>query len=235
MTIVSIHQPNFVPWIGYFYKIVNCDVFVFLDNVQYTKNSFINRNKIKTPQRDRWLTVPVSFKFGQLINEVKINNNVQWRKKNLRTIEINYKKAPHYDAIYDLLKSACFRNEWELLTDLNIKLINTICQFLDLRVKTIRASTLGFNTSSTDLLIKIIKKLDGKIYLSGKGGANYQDEEKFKQNGISLLYTDFIGPIYPQLYGDFIPNLSIIDLLFNCGSESIKYISQKKRDAYEAI
>ncbi len=235
MTIVSIHQPNFVPWIGYFYKIVNCDVFVFLDNVQYTKNSFINRNKIKTPQRDRWLTVPVSFKFGQLINEVKINNNIQWRKKNLRTIEINYKKAPHFDAIYDLLKSACFRNQWELLTDLNIKLIDTICQFLDLRVKTIRASTLGFNTSSTDLLIKIIEKLNGKTYLSGKGGANYQDEEKFKQNGISLLYTDFIGPIYPQLYGDFIPNLSIIDLLFNCGKESLKYVLQEREDNDEAI
>ncbi len=120
--IVAIHQPNFWPWIAYFYKILRCDTFVFLDNVQYTKNSFINRNKIKTSQGYIWLTVPVSFNFGQKILEVKINNNTDWRKKHLKTLELNYKKAIFFEEIYEIIKEVYYKEEWLYLIDLNIDL-----------------------------------------------------------------------------------------------------------------
>jgi len=225
--IVAIHQPNFLPWIGYFYKMYKSDIFVFLDNVQFSKNSYQNRVKIKTSQGAQWLTLPVFHKFGQLTKDVRINNNEKWKEKHLKTIELNYKKAPYFNQIYDLLVKVYTNNKWELMTDFNIELITAICNFLDIKTKTIRASSLNTSGSATELLIDIVKKVGGDIYLSGKGGMKYQDENRFKEESITLIYTNFKHPVYPQLWGEFIEGLSIIDLLFNCGEESIYIISRE--------
>ncbi|HOC02761.1 MAG TPA: WbqC family protein [bacterium] len=224
--IIGIHQPNFLPWLGYFYKITKSDIFVLLDNVQYTKNSFINRNKIKTSQGDHWLTVPVSFKFGDLIKDVTIDNNIDWRKKHLKTFELNYKKAPHFDEIYNFLERVYYKKEWIFLADFNIELIVEICCFLDMNKKFIKASSLNILGKSTDLLINIVKNLNGDIYLSGKGGQQYQDESKFNKENIKLIYSDFKHPVYRQLWGEFIENLSIIDILFNLGKESKIFLTK---------
>ncbi len=226
--IVAIHQPNFLPWIGYFYKILKCDTFVFLDNVQYTKNSFINRNKIKTSQGELWLTVPVTFSFGQKILEVRINNNSDWRKKHLKTFELNYKKASFFEEIYEMIKNVYYEDDWLYLADLNIALILTISDYLGIKRKFIKASELEAEGKSTELLISIVKKLNGDVYLSGFGGAKYQEETAFEESGIKLLYYDFQHPIYKQLWGDFIPNLSVIDLLFNCGKDSVNMVRGAK-------
>lgn len=222
--IVAIHQPNFLPWIGYFYKILKCDIFVFLDNVQYTKNSFINRNKIKTSQGEMWLTVPVSFDFGQKILEVKINNNSDWKEKHIKTLELNYKKAPFFKEIYEMIKGIYNEKKWTYLVDLNITLILEICNYLDIRRKFIRASDLEVEGKSTELLISIVKKLGGDMYLSGFGGAKYQEEELFEKSNIKLQYYNFKHPIYNQLWGEFISNLSILDLLFNYGKSTLDII-----------
>lgn len=224
--IIGIHQPNFLPWLGYLYKIWKSDIFVFLDNVQYTKNSFINRNKIKTSLGSMWLTIPVSFKFGDLIKEVRISDKVDWRKKHLKTLEMNYKKARYFSEVFKLIKSVYYLKKWNYLIDLNIEIIKNISTFMNLDTKYIKASALNLEGESTELLVSIIKKLKGNIYLSGFGGKKYQEEELFKKNGIILVYYDFIHPFYEQLWGNFIPNLSIIDLVFNYGSKSIDIFSQ---------
>lgn len=229
---VAIHQPNFLPWLGYFYKMAQCDVFVLLDNVQYTKNSFINRNRIKTPQEVMWLTVPVKIKgrFGQLINNVEIDNTVDWRRKHLGTLETNYRKAKFFEPIFQSLKTIYFMGDWNNLCELNIRLLEWTLSLLKLEKKLIRASDLNVEGESTQLLINIVKKLGGNIYLSGFGGAKYQEEELFKKAGVALTYYSFEHPVYPQLWVGFVPNLSIIDLLFNCGPESLKVFLNNKED-----
>jgi len=222
--IVAIHQPNFLPWIGYFYKIAKSDIFVFLDNVQYTKNSFINRNKIKTPQSAMWLTVPVSFNFGQLINEVKINNEINWREKHIRTLEMNYKRANFFEDVFEIIKKIYYLKNWQNLSDFNISLTKTIASYLGLDKPFVKSSALGIKGKSTELLIQIVKKVGGNVYLSGFGGAKYQEEGLFKNEGIKLVYYNFTHPIYKQLWNGFIANLSIVDLLFNAGHTSIEVI-----------
>jgi hypothetical protein len=221
---VAIHQPNFLPWIGYFYKIAKSDIFVFLDNVQYVKNSFVNRNKVKTPQDAIWLTVPVSFKFGELINEVKINNQIPWREKHLKTFEMNYKRADFFEDVFEIIKGIYCSRDWQNLSDLNMSLTEAIARYLGLNTSFVRSSTLGVQAKSTELLIQIVKKVGGDIYLSGFGGVKYQEETEFAKAGIKLMYTDFNHPVYKQLWGDFIPDLSIVDLMFNMGSKAFELI-----------
>lgn len=224
--IVAIHQPNFLPWLGYFYKLAKCDVFVLLDNVQYTKNSFINRNGIKTPQGAMWLTVPVKMKgrFGQLIKDVEINNTIDWRGKHMGSLEANYKKAGFFEQIFQDLKTIYYIDDWNNLCKLNIQLLEWVLPILKWEKELVRASELGVQGESTRLLVNIVKELGGDVYLSGFGGAKYQEEELFKEAGIRLGYYEFEHPVYPQLWSDFVPNLSIIDLLFNCGPESLDVI-----------
>jgi hypothetical protein len=224
--IVAIHQPNFLPWLGYFYKIVRSDVFVILDNVQYTKNSYINRNKIKTPNGEAWLTVPVitEGRFGQLIKDTKINNAVDWRKKHMGSLRVNYGRAPSFDFLFKDLESIYYEKEWQSLCGFNIRLIRWAAAQLGSKTHLVLASELGVEGKGTELLINILKKVGGSAYLSGFGGSKYQDETAFEQHGIKLMYSDFRHPIYPQLWGDFVPNLSIVDLMFNCGPESLGVI-----------
>ena len=228
--IVGIHQPNFLPWLGYFYKIAKSDVFVLLDNVQYTKNSFINRNRIKTSQGAMWLTVPVRIKgrFGQLIKDVEINDTVDWQKKHLGTLGANYGKARFFEAIFQGLKTIYYADDWSNLCELNVRLLEWVLSLLKLEKRIVRASDLNVKGESTRLLVSIVKAVGGDVYLSGFGGAKYQEEELFKQEGIELQYYEFNHPVYPQLWSDFVPNLSIIDLLFNCGPESLDIILRGK-------
>ena len=227
--IVGIHQPNYLPWLGYFYKVAQSDVFVFLDNVQYSKNSIINRNKIKTPKGAAWLTVGVLAKgrFGQLINEVEINNATSWSHVHEKSISQNYSKTPYFKKYNDFL-AAIYHRRWEKLVDLNEALIELNCDLLGIKsVKFIRASELNVSGQSTELLINICKAVGGDTYLSGFGGKEYMDENAFAQAGISLRYYDFEHPTYNQLWGEFIPDLSIIDLLFNEGERSMEVLLRR--------
>jgi len=232
--IVAIHQPNFLPWLGYFYKISQCDVFVLLDNVQYTKNSFINRNRIKTPQGELWLTVPVKIKgrFGQLIKDVEIDNGPNWRTKHMKTLEMNYRRVKFFDQVFQKVRAAYYANDWGNLSQFNTRLLECVLSLLKLEVQLVRASELDVEGASTKLLINICKVLSADTYLSGFGGVKYQEEELFKEAGIALRYYGFDHSVYPQLWGEFIPNLSIIDLLFNCGLESLNIILRSKDDSH---
>ncbi len=215
--IASIHQPNYLPWLGYFHKIANSDIFIFLDNVPYSKNNFINRNKIKTQHGETWMTVSVLTKgyYGQLINEVKINNKIPWSKIHWKTIEANYSRAAYFKDYKHLFESI-YEKKWESLASLNETLIKLICDILGINnIKFIRASELNVSGKNTELLINICKAVGADTYFSGSGGKKYLDEGMFEKEGMILKYSEFQQPVYNQLWGDFIPNLSVIDLIFN--------------------
>jgi hypothetical protein len=218
-----------LPWIGYFDKIDQSDIFCFLDNVQFKKNEWQNRNRIKTHQGWQWLTVPVIQRFPQNINEVRINNRVNWRRKHLAALKIHYGKAPYFNNYIDLFETAYAKN-WDHLAQLNIYLVQQICKILDIgRKPMVLASHLSPGSDPTGRLIDIVQSLKGDTYLAGRGGANYMRRSEFDNRNIEVVFQHFVPPAYPQCYGRFQPNLSIIDLLFNCGPESIRLIRCNRR------
>jgi hypothetical protein len=228
--IVAVHQPQYLPWLGYFDKINQADVFCFLDNVQYKKNEWQNRNRIKTSQGWQWVTVPVFYRFPQKIDEVTINNAVNWRRKHFQALITNYTKAPYFQEYINFFEDTYSRN-WERLSDLNIYLVEKLCEKLNIQPgATALASKLSLREDPTDRLIDICLSLGGDTYLSGQAGLNYMHLERFKENGIKVLVQDFKHPEYPQCYGDFITHLSVVDLLFNYGSDSLQIL--KKAASY---
>jgi hypothetical protein len=216
--VVSIHQPNYIPWIGYFYKIHKSDIFVFLDDVQYIRKGYINRNRIKTHQGVSWLTIPVENKgnYGCNINEMKIRNDMNWKENHLRNIEMNYKKSDYFNDFYSVFKD-CLNKNYDNLSELNIGIIKTICRLFDIKTEIILSSELDIKETSTERIISICKLIGANKYLSGSGGSKYQDGKMFEDNSIQLVYSDFKEKQYKQLWGDFTGSLSVIDYIFNCG------------------
>lgn len=220
--IISIHQPNFIPWIGYFFKIYKSDVFVILDNVQFTKNGFTNRNRIKTPQGENWLTLPViqSGKFGQNITDCVIFNKQQHAKKIITSVMSNYRKAKFFDNYYDNF-SKILNDSDDNLCRLNISLIKWILKELEIQTKIVTATELqNINGESTERLVSICKNLGATHYLAGLGAKKYQEDELFTKENIEIINTPFKYPVYEQLWGEFVPSLSVIDVMFNCGPET---------------
>lgn len=223
--IVAIHQPNFFPWIGYFYKIYKSDVFVLLDDVQYTKNSFINRNRIKVPLGEQWLTVPVlhSGNFGQKINQVEVQNPSRSYLKIKSTIRMNYSKAPYFSEVFSIIEPLL---EGESnLSLLNESIIRAIANYLKLPARIIKSGEMnGIEGDSSERLVNICLSLGATEYLAGFGSTKYQDNDMFAAKGIKTSVYGFRHPVYSQLWGEFVPNLSFLDLLFNNGPESFKYL-----------
>lgn len=222
---VAIHQPNFIPWLGFFYKIKHCDIFVLLDDVQYTKNSLINRNKIKTTQGEQWVTMPVlhSGSFGQCINETRLLMSEKHYLKFLRSLQMNYSKAPFYEEIITLLSIDDF--SCDILSSFNESLIRIIARYLEIQTLIIKSSDLeGIEGCSTNRLISICKHLGADKYLAGLGSRNYQDDSLFLEAGIDPIISSFSYPLYEQLHGSFLPNLSIVDVLMNNGKRTLQFI-----------
>lgn len=221
---MAMHQANYIPWAGYFYKIATCDVFVYLDCVQYPRgSSFSARNSIKTPNGSTFLTIPVSIPKGQqgkaLYTDITFSGD-QWMDKHKKTLSLNYKKAPHFEEIFQLYEKVV--NSEHTLIDLNIALIEEFIGYLEIKTERKKLSDiLSSFGQKTDLIIDICKALSSDNYLSGTGGGKeYNDEKKLNENGIKLTYSNFQHPQYKQLWNAFMPNLSIMDLLFNHGKKS---------------
>ncbi len=226
--IVAIHQPQYMAWTGYFDKMDKADVFVFLDTVQFKKNEYQNRNLIKGPGGARWLTVPVIHSFGQTIREVRINDGVDWRKKHLMGVTSCYGRAPFFGDYIGYVEQL-IGGPGAGLSDLNIACITLIARLLGIETRLVTASDLGEVPGERDRrLLEIVRRLGGDTYLSGEGGKGYIDADVFREANIELLFQKFTSPEYPQLFGDFVPNLSTIDLLFNVGQRAIDYIRGKK-------
>jgi len=226
MTVVAIHQPQYLPWLGYFDKIYRCDVFCLLDTVQYKKNEFQNRNRIKTTDGWQWLTVPVTYRFPQRIEEVGVNQTVDWQRKHLQALKTNYSKAPFFEIYFGRFEEL-YQHSYEFLVQVNVACIKSLMKLLGLERKLVLASSLPVETEDPTLrLVEICKKLGGDFYLSGRDGANYMDIDMFAGHQIDILFQDFQHPQYPQCFGPFEPNMSVVDLLFNCGQESLAIMSE---------
>ena len=224
MTVVAIHQPQFLPWLGYFDKLDRSDVFCLLDTVQYKKNEFQNRNRIKTADGWQWLTVPVTYRFPQRIYEVGVNQTVDWQRKHLQALKTNYRKAPFFDAYIGKFEKF-YQQPYELLAEVNVACIKLLMDLLGLKSKVVLSSSLKVETEDPTLrLVEICQTLEGNTYLSGRDGAKYMDLDTFRSHRIEITFQDFYHPEYPQCYGPFEPNLSVVDLLFNCGPESLNII-----------
>jgi hypothetical protein len=224
MRIVSIHQPNYLPWLAYFHKIAIADTFVILDNVPFEKNSFINRNQIKTAQEWSWLTVPVltKGKFGSLICDVEVNNKVNWRKKHRESIFQNYTRAAYFKSYAPFFEEV-YAREWKLLSELNNRFILYVAKALGLNTMILVASQdlPKVDGRKGELILNICKSLGADVYFSGRMGRDYLNTSLFSEKGIQVHFQDYLHPDYTQLNQPFAPNLSIIDLLFNYGNGSL--------------
>jgi hypothetical protein len=221
----AIHQPQYLPWTGYLDKMDRADVFVLLDDVQYKKNEWQNRNRIRNAEGWQWITVPVLYEFGQKLNDVSINNKDNWREKHLKSIETNYSHAAHFDEYMPFFRKQ-YSYEWEKLVDINVRFIEFLADALGITTEIVRSSSLGIGTEKTQRLIDICKAVGADEYLSGAGGCDYLEEEKFADAGIGLEYQKYAAKPYEQVYNGFYPDLSAVDLLFCCGKKSINIIRE---------
>ena len=219
---VSIHQPNYAPWCGYFAKIRTADVFVFLDDVQMSKGSYTSRCQIRNGAEVQWLSVPVRFHLGDLINQVQCGSAV-WPRKHLQTLQMVYGRCPYFADIMDLITPA-YESAGASLSSFNMQLVRRLADYLGLERRFEVAGRLAVEQTSDDRLVSIVKSLGGTRYISGKGGVNYQDPEKFRQAGIELDVRSYHPVPYPQIHGEFIGGLSILDALFHVGREATELL-----------
>ncbi len=225
--IAAIHQPQYLPYLGFYDKIARADVFIALDNVQFQKNGLQNRNKIKTRDGWQWLTVPVAHQHDTKISEVKISDPAKWGKKHWGSLQANYGKAPHFGLCADALKPI-YAAEWTLLCPLVLELIRVTRDLLRISTPTVLASTLPSEGDASSRLISLCKAVGADTYLSGPGGRNYMDLAEFERANIRVLWQDFVHPEYPQVFpeGGFQPNLSVVDALFCAGRAAGDWIGR---------
>ena len=216
--IVSINQPAYLPWLGYFHRIAVSDLHISLNDVEISHGSFANRNKVMTANGPTWLTVPVLTKRGQslTINEVAIATDKKWRRKHWRTIEQSYAGAPHFQQHAGFWEEI-FVREWELLEDLTEHTTAQQLQVLGIDTPISRSSEIGVEGIKSDLILNLCSEVEADIYLSGPLGRDYLDEGMFEERGIRVLYQEYAHPTYPQASDEFVSHLAAIDALFNCG------------------
>jgi len=222
MICVAGHQPNLYPYGGFFAKVAAVDKFVIVDNTQYVRKEFHNRNRFKLQDgQAHWLSIPVKHtgRFGQAINEVEIDLNQNWAKKHQRTLSVNYKKAPYFELYFPEFEELLGRG-WARLADFNLAIIRRCLALLVIDTPVLLASEEGIAGKASELIVDICRKTGADAYLHGKHSRDYVDFELMAKAGVCSFIQDFSAVEYPQTNGPFMANLSVLDLLFNCGPES---------------
>jgi len=224
---IAILQPSYIPWKGVFDLINKVDVFVFYDDVQYTVKDWRNRNKIKTPNGELWLTVPVIHKGrrNQLIKDAEIDNTTNWQLSHYKSIVANYKKAPFFQDFHFLLEEFYLKNKWTFISEFDIYVIKRIAEILGIVVEWYKSSELECDGGKEGgKVIKICEKLNCDYFINGPASRGFMDEELFNNKNIRLDYMDYDYREYSQLYPPFNHYVSILDLLFNCSLEDVKQL-----------
>jgi hypothetical protein len=222
MTRVAIMQPTYLPWIGYFGLMNSVELFIFLDSVQFTKRSWQQRNQIKNANGSQWLSVPVITKGrrDQKIHEVMIDPTANFGADHRKAIEYNYRKSPYFDVIAPELFSILDKPH-QSLSNLNIELTLMLKQLLGIETPTLRSSEMNGEGYKADLLLSLCQEVNAEEYISPPGSQGYLDEsDAFIEANIPIKYFDFHHPEYSQLFGEFLPYMSVIDLLFNEGNNA---------------
>ncbi len=220
---VVIHQPDFMPYLGFFHRLLNSNLFVVLDNVQFLRRGWHHRDKLKTPQGDCWFTLGlVKSSQDTKINDILLSDD-NWKEKHLNLFKQNYKKAKYFNEIFPLIKEL-YSSEFEKMIDFNMASITMFMELFDIKIEMDYSSRYNIETKANNLLVDILKKVNATHYLSGVGAMDYFDPIPYDRANIEVLWQDFTHPVYPQLHGEFIPYLSSIDLFFNCGIERSREI-----------
>lgn len=217
--VAVIHQPDFLPYLGFFHRLLHADIFVILDHVQFVSSSrgWTHRDKIKTSRGAQWLTVAVEkCPRDTPINEVRLSKQVNWRQANLNLLMENYRRAPHFDEIFTHVETL-YASAQERLVDFNLRSIELLMELLGIDIKTVLSSDLSPVGRKNELLLNLLGKIGATTYLSGVGAKDYLDPELFSRSGIEVIWQQFQHPVYPQIHGEFLSYLSSLDLLFNCG------------------
>lgn len=226
---VAIHQPQYLPWLGHFAKLAAADCWIFLDTVQYEKNGWQNRNRVKTPRGAQWLTVPVQAPLGTLIRDVVIDGAQPWGRKHSQALRVNYARAPHFARYFPDLERLLSR-PWRLLADLNVEVTRFLGEALGCSPRMVRASELpAGRTDPTARLLDLCRAAGADTYLAGQEGARYLALDQFQAGRIAVLGQEYQHPTYAQLHGDFLPFLSVVDLLLNHGESSLQILRQGDR------
>ncbi len=222
---IAIMQPGYLPWLGFFELMYHCDLFVFLDDVQYTKRDWRNRNRIRTCNGWQWLTVPVfnRNKRGQQIRDVQINNHGNWQKQHFKALQIHYSKSRFSSLLLPEFKNI-YSKQWDKLLDLNVELILLLAETLLIKTPWVFSSELNIKSKKSERILEICKLLNADELYDSKAASDFLDLSLFEKEEISVKFQDFEHPVYNQVYKPFIPYMSVIDLLFNYGEEGLRII-----------
>jgi len=227
MKSVAIVQSNYIPWKGYFDMIASVDEFILYDDMQYTRRDWRNRNQIKTPQGVQWLTVPVQVKgrYDQKIRDTEIDPSADWARTHWRTLEQNYRRAPHFGEVARWVEPLYCDAAYENLSQLNRIFIEAICAYLGIETRISNSWDYELTDGKTERLADLCAQAGGTEYVSGPSAKDYVNEAVFADRGIRLTWFDYAGYVeYPQLWGEFTHGVSILDLLFNCGADARCYM-----------
>jgi len=221
----AVIQSNYLPWKGYFDIIHDVEVFVFYDDVQFTKNDCRNRNKIKTDKGASWLTIPVGKDINRLICEVELSTH-EWQSQHWGLLNQWYSKAPYFNLYKEFFKDFYLGKNWKSLSELNQYLISKISKdFLGLQTKFIDSRLFNLKGVREERLLKLLEKVEAQHYVTGPAARNYLEPAHFAQNGMTLEFKDYSSYVeYPQLHPPFVHEVSIVDLLFNCGPQTAEFI-----------
>lgn len=215
---IAIMQPGYLPWLGFFELMHNCDVFVLFDDVQYTKKDWRSRNRIRTKDGWMWLSVPIQTKHNrcQMISEARIDHSSNWRHKHVKAVEINYRKARFFKDYFAAFKEI-LSFEWTHLCDLDFELIKWLSEAIGIRRKIIRSSVLKTGGKREEKIISVCKALGAGVLYDSKAAASFLDAHEFDRHGIRMIFQDYAHPVYEQVHSPFMSFMSTVDLLFNCG------------------
>lgn len=221
---IAILQSNYIPWKGYFDLIAVADEFILYDDMQYTKNDWRNRNKIKTPKGVEWISIPVGQNINRRIRDVKLPAS-NWQTKHWKSIMQNYRNAPYFEEISAIFKPLYLQRHYTHLSEINRTFIETVCEYLDITTKISNSWDYRLIDGKTERLADLCRQAGGTEYISGPAAKAYIDENIFADAGITLTWFNYSGyHEYPQLWGDFVHSVSVLDLLFNTGPNAPWYV-----------
>jgi hypothetical protein len=232
--LVAMHQPEHLPWIGFFEKMMRADLFVLLDDVQFSRGDFQNRNRVKGPASVQWLTVPVLHKFPQRLDAVEIAGN-SWQDSHWKTLTSCYGRAPYFKD-FGCAFEEFYRRSWTNLVTLNLSAVKLLASVFGIDTPIILSSELKTSGHKSDLVLDICNRVGATAYYSGRTGSTYLNREAFRSAGVDILVQRFEHPVYRQRFmksHDFVPNLSVIDLLFNCGERGLDSLSRAQSGCAE--
>lgn len=220
---VVIHQPDFLPYLGFFNRLLHSDLFVILNDVQFLRRGWHHRDMIKTKDGEKWITLGIKkAPQNTQINEIYLNDE-NWQEQHLNLIKQSYAKAKYFEEIFPFIEKL-YSQKYEKMIDINLASIKMLLELFDINIEIIFSIKFNLNSKSNQLLVDLLKRVGATHYLSGIGAKDYYDNKPFEEANIKVLWQDFKHPVYPQLHGEFIPYLSSIDLLFNCGIEKSREI-----------